>query len=184
MERGFGAHIKRVANGFRADLGLSLFSPVDLIAACDWLAIPVLAMTDLTEDPRIAGYFGGHASAEFSAVTSFIGTSRFIVYNDCHHHHRQASSIAHELGHALLQHPPAPVLTDDGYRNWNSEIEEQAAFFSGALLVPDEACRWIMKSGMNLSAASLHFGVSTSMVDYRLKKSGATRIHERLAARR
>lgn len=183
MERGFPAYIKRTAAGFRSDLGLSRFSPLDPWAACAWLEIPVLALTDLSDSSTTVSYFRGLASAEFSAVTAFVGTSRFIVYNDLHHPHRQTSSLAHELGHALLQHPPAPVLRGDGMRNWDGEIEEQAAFLAGVLLVPDEACGWILKTQMSLNQASLRYGVSESMINYRLNKSGARRIHQRAVAR-
>jgi Zn-dependent peptidase ImmA (M78 family) len=175
------AYIKRVANGLRSDLRLSLFEPVAPLTACEYLGIPVLELTAFSELPEVVRHFSGPAQSEFSAVTSFMGSRRFFVVNDTHHPHRQTSSIAHEIGHALLQHPPARVLAGDGTRDFDSETEEQAAFFGGALLVPDEACRWIMKERMSLQAASRYYGVSESMVDYRLNKSGARMISRRKA---
>ncbi|PKQ19341.1 MAG: hypothetical protein CVT66_10585 [Actinobacteria bacterium HGW-Actinobacteria-6] len=183
MEWGYPAYIKRVALSLRAELALSAFDPIDAHDACDCLGIPILDMTSLEDAPSALAHFSGVASSKFSAVTGFDGTSRFIVVNDTHHPYRQASSIAHELGHALLQHPPAHVLSGDGVRNFDGEIEEQAAFFSGVLLLPDEACRMIMKRHMSLREASRLFGVSESMVDYRLNKSGARTISKRQVAR-
>lgn len=179
MQRGFKAHIKRVAADLRTEMRLSAFDPFDPIAACKLLEIPVLALTGLSDCPDAIVHFTESASGDFSAVTGFCGTRRFIIINDAHHPHRQASSLAHELGHALLQHPPAPVLRGDGMRNFDGEIEEQAAFFSGAVLLPDEACRMIMKRKTSLQDAARAFGVSESMVDYRLKVSGARKIHSR-----
>lgn len=184
MQHGYMAHIKRVANGLRADLRVSLFEAVDPLVACEHLDIPVLGLSAFSERPDIVTHFSGEAQREFSAVTWFVGTRRFFVVNDTHHPHRQASSIAHELGHALLQHPPAPVLTGDGTRNFDGEIEEQAAFFGGAFLMPDEACRWVMKQRMHVSHAARLFGVSESMVEYRLNKSGARTIAHRANASR
>lgn len=181
MERGLPAYIKRIAADLRAGLGLSLFSRLDPWNAARVLEIPVLALTDF-DDETFVRHFSGKARAEFSAVTGFAGTMRFIVLNDLHHPHRQASSLAHELGHALLQHPPAPVLADDGFRHWDGELEHQAAVFSGALLVPDEACRWILKENMGLIIASSHFGVSEAMINYRLNTSGARKIQSRKRA--
>jgi hypothetical protein len=183
MQWGYPAYIKRVALGLRAELACSAFVAIDPHAACDHLGIPILGLTSLEEAPDALAHFSGVANSKFSAVTGFDGTSRFIIVNDTHHPHRQASSIAHELGHALLQHPPAPVLSGDGMRSFDGELEEQAAFFSGVLLVPDEACRMILKRHMSLPEASRVFGVSESMVDYRLNISGARRIRQRQQAR-
>ena len=183
MQRGYGAYIKRVALGLRAELALSPFDAIDAHTACSHLDIPVIGMTSLADAPDALEHFSGEASSDFSAVTGFIGTSRFIIVNDTHHPYRQASSLAHELGHALLQHPPAPMLRGDGMRSFDGEIEEQAAFFSGALLLPDEACRMILKRGTTLHEASRFYGVSESMVDYRLNISGARKIRQRQQAR-
>lgn len=183
MQHGYMSYIKRVANGLRADLHVSPFEALNPLAACEYLDIPVLGLTTFVERSDIVDHFSGEARFEFSAVTWFVGTRRFFVVNDTHHPHRQVSSIAHELGHALLQHPPAPVLCGDGSRNFDGEIEEQAAFFGGVLLLPDEACRMILKRNMPLRAVSRIFGVSESMADYRLNVSGARKIWRRQQAR-
>lgn len=183
LDRGLYTYIRGVAKDVRRSIGLTQFVRIDPWAAADSLGIPVIPLTDL-DGCRAVVYFGGAGLAEFSAATGFVSTSRFIVVNDHHHPNRQASSVAHELGHALLQHPPAPVLTGDGFRNWDGDTEEQAAYFAGVLLVPDEACRWIMKDGLSLSAAARLFGVSEHMIDYRLNKSGARLIHRRALAKR
>lgn len=179
MQWGFKTYIKGVAVELRKDLGLSLFCAVDPVTACDYLDIPLLRLSDLSGHSRVVDHFSGPAQSEFSAATGFDGSRRFFIVNDSHHPHRQTSSLAHELGHALLQHPPAPVLTGDGVRAFDGEIEEQAAFFSGALLVPDEACRMILKQGISTADASQRFGVSESMIGYRLNTSGARAIHRR-----
>lgn len=183
MRRGFLTYIKAVAKDVRTELGLSQFGKVDPYIACELLEIPVVRLSGLEIPSSVRDYFVNPGSAEFSAATGFEGSRRFIIVNDVHHPNRQASSIAHELGHALLQHPPTPILTGDGYRNWDGEIEEQAAFFSGAFLVPDEACRWVLKRGMSRAEAASLFGVSQGMIDYRLKKSGALLIQRRQRSR-
>lgn len=183
MQRGFLTYIKAVATDLRTELGLSQFEKVDPHKACELLEIPVVRLNSLVLRSPVRDYFAGQGSARFSAATGFEGSRRFIIVNDSHHPNRQVSSLAHELGHALLRHPPTPILTGDGYRNWDGEIEEQAAFFSGVFLVPDEACRWILKQGINRIEAARLFGVSQGMLDYRLKKSGALLIQRRQRAR-
>jgi Zn-dependent peptidase ImmA (M78 family) len=54
-------------------------------------------------------YFSQIDTDSFSAVTVFRGYRRLIVHNENHHPHRQASNLAHELSHTLLEHEPSPV---------------------------------------------------------------------------
>ena len=80
----------------------------------------------------------------FSAVPVFIGPSRTIFHNDAHSPARQNSNLAHELAPGLLHHPPTPALDDKGNRNWNLNIEGEAGYLSGALLVTEAARVWAM----------------------------------------
>ena len=77
-------------------------------------------MVPLTELRRAAAAavrrFTGTNRGEFSGVTVFDGSTRMIVYNDAHSPGRRASDLAHELGHALLQHSPRPALNGSGCR--------------------------------------------------------------------
>lgn len=179
MQRGMPTYIKRVSAVVRSEMRLSQFDRVCPVAACDHLDIPLLQATTVSRQLAATDPLFGSCPDQWSAATGFIGTRRFIVVNDTHHPNRQVSSIAHELGHALLLHPPAPVLRGDGFRNWDGEIEEEAAFFAGVFLVPDEACRWILKRGVSVEAAANEYAVSESMLDYRLNLSGARKIQQR-----
>jgi Zn-dependent peptidase ImmA (M78 family) len=117
----------------------------------------------------------------FSAVTVFLGHQRRIVHNDGHRPTRQNSNLAHELAHALLQHPPTPALDDKGCRAWNEDIEEQAAWLGGALLVPEAAAIAIAKGRWaSREEAAKYFGVSTPMLQFRLNTTGAVKRVQRM----
>src|SRR5581483_1512737 len=89
--------------------------------------------------PGALQHFSEVHSNGFSAVTVFDGPRRAIYHNDTHSPGRQASNLAHELAHGLLLHPPTPALNDYGCREWDQEIEDEATWLGGALLITEQA---------------------------------------------
>jgi Zn-dependent peptidase ImmA (M78 family) len=132
-----------------------------------------------------------HADAGFSALTVCAGTHRLIVYNQRHPPGRRANSLAHELSHIILEHPPAPALDESGARLWDPQLEAEADWQAGALLVPrDGVLAWLRRE-RNLANGEKHFGVSRALFLWRVHQTGAarqfsafTRRHHALAQRR
>ena len=61
-----------------------------------------------------------------------------------------------------------------GCRHWNQDIEDEAAWLCGALLVPEAAAMLIARGRWSTqAAAALHFGVSQQMIRLRLNTTGA-----------
>ena len=182
MRRGFKTEAKWIARQVRDDLGLSLTDPLDPWELAEWLEIPVLRLSEFQESAEGAyRYFREQGRSEFSAVTVFDGNRRLIVHNDSHSPGRQASNVCHELAHGLLLHAPTPALDDKGCRNWSKEIEEEANWLSGVLLVPDEAAIEVMKSGVGLDQAAVHYGVSVQLMKFRVNVSGARKRVQRFS---
>lgn len=139
------------------------------------LEIPIYDLSDLAQDhPRLVHLLEVEPSA-FSAVTVFQGTRRAIVHNDGHHPARQNSNLTHELSHGLLLHPPTPALDDRGCREWDQNIEDEAAWLAGVLLVPETACLDIARTGIPRECAAEQYQVSPQMIQYRLNVTGATK---------
>lgn len=82
-----------------------------------------------------------------------------IIHNDRHHPHRQRSNICHELSHCFLGHKCTPPLTEDGNRTRDNDIEAEANFLAGVLLITNEAAIHIVREGLVSQAQSL-YGVS------------------------
>jgi len=185
MQRGFKSYANRVAAETRAELGLTLYEALDCTALADDLGIPLIQFTDLHESlPRSAWDQLVHDEGAFSAMTVFT-PSRTVVLNDNHHPNRQTSSLAHELAHALLMHPPLPVHRIASGNHRDSEQEAEANFLAGALLIPEEACLTLARRGVPLHTAATKYGVSPDLVEYRLGVSGARmRAHRERARRR
>jgi IrrE N-terminal-like domain len=108
MERGFKAYATRLALDVRAELGLAALEPLDPCLLANHLGIGIDGVSSFRDEAPRSRVFGGSERAAFSAVTVLDGPRRRIVVNDFHSLSRQTNSIAHELSHGLLMHPPAP----------------------------------------------------------------------------
>lgn len=172
---GFKTEANDIAREVRSELGLSAlaaFKPIDL---ANHLAIRILTLSDFCETvPQVQCLLSVERSA-FSAITVFRGSERMIVHNDAHAPTRQQSNLTHELAHALLMHPPVPALDSRGCREWNNDIEDEAAWLAGALLVTEDVALAIARGDPSYVDACRQLGVSRRMMTYRLNVTGARR---------
>lgn len=155
-------------------MGLTPVCAIDPAAVCAHFDIRLIPLSEIAPDsPFLRG-----ESSTFSAVTVPRGHQRAIVHNDVHHIHRQRSNISHELAHCFLGHPCTPPLMEDGQRSRHSGYEAEANFLAGTLLLPNEACLHILQNALS-SQAKIIYGISSAMLTYRMRMSGANTIFER-----
>jgi Zn-dependent peptidase ImmA (M78 family) len=109
------------------------------------------------------------------------GERRVIGVNSAHARVRQRFTIAHELGHALLQDAEGLHL-DHAFKFRDSrsslavdpEEMDANAFAAGVLMPEDEVLQAVSDFGIDLNddhsmrAAARHFGVSIQALSYRL----------------
>lgn len=157
-------------------MGIGSADPIDVVVLADSLEIPLCRLTDVAElDREVVRHFTVVDPGAFSAVTLFEGRSRLIVFNDAHAPTRRKSDVAHELAHALLQHPPSAALNEIGCRIWPADYEDEANWLAGALLVSEEAALSIAKRRLSVAEAAREYGVSQRMMQFRLNVTGAAR---------
>ena len=65
------------------------------------------------------------------------------------------------------------VYGGSGCRNYDRDQEGEANFLAGCILIPNEAAKRIVMSGMDPQEARESDGVSDQMLQYRLNASGA-----------
>ena len=172
--RGFKADAQRIAAEVRRELRLGQLQAILPHRLAEHLAIPIVPLQSLDAPHDAVQHFVAAEPSAFSAVTVFRGSERIVVYNDAHAPVRQTSDITHELAHALLMHPPhVAVDATTGCRVFHGEIEREAEYLSGVILVTDAAAVSIVRTGQDVSDAARHFGVSRHMVVYRINISGA-----------
>jgi Zn-dependent peptidase ImmA (M78 family) len=172
--RGFKSEANTIARQTREELGLRMLDRLDPWLLADHLLVPVIALSDLHRDaPDAVTYLLYTEPEAFSAATVFRGRRRRIIHNDAHTPGRQASDVTHELAHALLQHEPTPALDDRGCRLWNQNIEDEAQWLAGALLITEDAALAIVRNRAQVDEAAERLGVSAAMVTYRINVTGA-----------
>jgi hypothetical protein len=176
LRPGFKADAERIALESRAELGLSPSDRLDCRELAGFLGIPVLSLRDLAGDvaqPDNLKLLVG-ATSGFSALTVCAGTRRLIVYNHRHPPGRRANSLAHELSHIILEHP-ASAASENGQRRWDAELESEADWLAGALLVPREgALAWVRRE-RGIANGERHFGVSRALFEWRVYQTGVAR---------
>jgi Zn-dependent peptidase ImmA (M78 family) len=173
FRRGFKAEANSTADEVRGELGLDRLDALDPLQLAAHLDIPVIGLSGLTDAARGVEHFTQVEPSTFSAITVFRGKRRLIVHNDGHAPGRCNSNVTHELAHGLLLHPPTPALDDRGCRHWNQNIEDEANWLAGVLLVPERAALSIARRGRTPEEAAEHFGVSAQMMRWRLNVTGA-----------
>src|SRR5688572_22420808 len=173
LRRGFKSEAHEIAREVRRELGIELAAPLDMWTLAAHLEIPVLTLTSYRlVEPVAVRHFTVVESGAFSGVTVFDRRKRCIVYNDRHARTRQASDLAHELAHALLQHAPGAALNDQGCRIWPAAYEEEANWLGAVLLVSEEAALSVVRRGLSLQEAAAEYGISEQMMRWRLNATG------------
>ena len=175
LARGFKSYCERTVSALRAELAVHDDAPVDMDLLANHLHIPVQALGMLLSS-------SGHSRADpgideiyrkVSAFTVFDGPKRTIIFNEEHAAPRHRSNLAHELAHALLQHPPR----DSGLGVIQEDVhEEEAAWMGGVLMLTAGQARRIASSGMSFIEAALKYKLSSEMLRFRLNVTGAGRV--------
>ncbi|MEV4032314.1 ImmA/IrrE family metallo-endopeptidase [Streptomyces umbrinus] len=182
LRHGFKAEANRLAVQMRRELRLHPASPLAPTRLAEHLAIPVRTFSSaMADDARIERLLTTEQEA-VSALTVHAGPRRQIWVNDSHDPGRQNSSADHEIAHALLMHSPGPALDVRGCRHWDGEIEEEADWLAGNLLITNEAAWSIARNGLSPEEAMLRYGVSRSMLTWRMNMSGASGRRSRSAS--
>ena len=181
LRRGFRTEANAYAREFRVELGLAPHAPLSPWDLADHLAISVVPLSAFKSDiPVAVRCLYGRERSSFSAATVFCGRRRLIVHNDAHHPRRQASNVAHELSHGILDHPPTSPLNDDGCRFFDKTVEDEANWLGPALLISDEASMFIVEQRLSMPNAISLYGVSKQVITMRINVTGA---HKRIARR-
>jgi Zn-dependent peptidase ImmA (M78 family) len=185
FRRGFKADCERFALDIRRELKLAAADRLDPHHLAKHLAIPAVPLTDFAGSCSDAvEQLISRDRGSFSAATVFSGTRRMIVYNPTHSAGRHANSVAHELGHVLLEHEPGPVRDESDQRRWSDQDEREADHLAATLLVPRGGILPIMYRVARIEAAADHFGVSIQLMEWRFNETGVKRQMERAATKR
>lgn len=94
------------------------------------------------------------AGDEFSGLVS--PNHKLIGVNASHHPHRRRFTIAHELAHIVLNHPPERRCTAVEIRQYNREAD----LFASEILIPAQLLAPLLRRSFSLRALAKLFDVS------------------------
>jgi Zn-dependent peptidase ImmA (M78 family) len=186
MERGFKAKCENIAIQVREELGLQKYAPLDPHALAKHFGVLVWTPYD------VEGLSQGALNAllkndrdSWSAVTISYSGLDLVIYNPTHPKSRQSSDIMHELAHLILGHKPDEMmLLLEGQqiilREYNQELEDEAIWLCGCLLLPRGALLRIGKNSMSIGDVCKQYGVSDDLFIFRMNMTGVN--HQLIAA--
>jgi hypothetical protein len=177
LDRGFKAWAERTATTIRAELDLAANSPLPPARLAEHLGVVLWTCADVPGiTPDILEQLTVHDPWGWSAVTIAVQGRVIVVYNDRKSPGRQASDIAHELAHVILSHEPATVIlseaVDLSMRTFDQKQEDEANCLAWALLLPRDALFHARRSRLPLERIAAAFGVTETLVQYRLRMTG------------
>ncbi len=189
LRRGFKSECERLALAKREDAGKEANDPLDPWGLAATMGIRVITPHDvpgistacletlLEADP-----------SSWSAVTLALGRAGdLVILNSATSPARQASSLMHELAHALLGHTPSRVdVSEDNQlllRTHDPDQEEEANWLAGCLLLPRPALLSIRSSRASRASLLAKYKVSAQMLRYRLSVTGVERQADRATRR-
>lgn len=157
----------------RHGLGLGLLDVFDPYALAREHGIPIYSLSSLQEwglGSDAYAHFRDERRAVWSAALMPYGTARMIIENDAHDQVRRRSSLAHELGHHLLEHPfNAALVAADHSRLYSETFEKQALFVSGELLITEHAARRAAFADWDNARVARAFNVSEQFAQMRMR---------------
>jgi hypothetical protein len=178
LERGFKAWAERTALTFRKELGLSADDPLPLDRLAEYLGVilwtphNVPGMTKEILDQLLE-----HDPWGWSGTSLQIDGRGIVIYNPKHSSGRQASDIAHELAHFILDHQPATIvlsadLDNVGMRSFNQKQEDEANCLAWTLLLPREGLIRAKIRRRTVEQIAAQFRVTKSLATYRINSTG------------
>ncbi|MGA7157868.1 MAG: ImmA/IrrE family metallo-endopeptidase [Acidobacteriaceae bacterium] len=178
LERGFKSWAEKFADGLRRELGVEIDEPLCLERIASFFGAKLLTPQEIhgMTELHLRQLLNVDPSG-WSAVTVCIGQRSVIIHNPKHSKGRQASNIAHEIAHLILEHEPTRlVMSPDGalvMRSFDEKQEEEANWLAWCLLLPRAAIIAALKKRATVEQIALQFGVSEPLVNFRVQKTGA-----------
>lgn len=167
--------LEKVAEKFRADLGVADEAPLDsLRIQVDGVRVVPLGRANL--DTRIVNRLRREAE-EWSAMSVPLDPKNerwAVLLNDNHSVERQRVTILEEFWHILLGHKLTKIarVAESYGRTYDKAEEHDAYYLAAAVLLPKSAIAKAVGKKRSSEKIAAAFGTSPELVDYRIKRLG------------
>ncbi len=180
LERGFKSKAEKIAEEYRAELGISKFDALDAFALAEHLNVSVFTVDDAFDDKSSPHYISMSDTTKFSAMwMPNEDGDKIIIHNANHSKYRQQSNVMHELAHIIRGHKVpeahAKLCAQYNLHYFNTLHEQEAKHLGGCLQITTPGLLWALKR-FTEDQISEYYCASIEMVKYRIGVSGANRI--------
>jgi IrrE N-terminal-like domain len=177
---GEASRIELCALAAKACYGAPLAAPLDPWKAAEQVGVILRGQEYLDGlAPEIRGQILGEGSAHWSAGTLVCPPHAMIILNPTHAIQRQRLTLAEELAHLAMGHPPSSIDPELGIRTHSQSIEEEAYGVGGAMLLPYRSLFNAVKSRDTEEAIAARHSLSVRFVRYRINRTGLRNMYRK-----
>jgi Zn-dependent peptidase ImmA (M78 family) len=173
---GFKTEAERISEQQRAQLGLSIFSPLNAFDLADHLEIPILPFNEILPEDQAKKLIEKDVSALWMPNCD---GDPIILNNPTHSAYRQQSDIMHEIAHILRKHTTSEEVRRLclllNLRSYNKVQEEEAIYLGGCLQITRAGLLWTLKQNYTHEQIAEYYGASIDMVRFRINSTGVER---------
>ncbi len=185
-----GRRYEMRAQGLRQFAGLKKdtdrLDPFELAAHANLLVVPFEQVSALSEGTREHLLGAGKDAWSGGAASIPLPDGRtLIILNPTHSKNRHAATLMEEVSHVFLGHKANELAVKDPSgkttktRDYNHAIEEEAYSTGAASLVPYSGLKKLIIDGRTAREIARHYGVSTALVEFRIKISRLWGLYEK-----
>lgn len=174
------ARLELCALAAKQALGFALTAALDPWIAAARIGVDVRGTEYIDSFPvDIRQQALGEGASHWSAGTVMQAERAIIVMNPLHTRERQRVTLAEELAHMVMGHPPCAIDPARGFRTFYEDVEDEAYGVGGAMVVPYAQLFWLAKKGVRAADIARQFGTSAPFVDYRINRSGLRKMYRK-----
>ena len=116
--------------------------------------------------------------SHWSAGTILADDKATIILNPTHDPVRQKVTLAEELAHIVIGHPPSRIDACTGFRTYDHDLESEAYGVGGAMVMPYGQLFPLVRGGAAVAEIAKRFSVSIPFTNYRINRAGLRRLHQ------
>jgi len=158
----------------RHELALPLPNRLDISAAFGLLPeVHVCSNRELDVEDRFREHFTGARSGHWSGMcVAYPNGITLVLYNANHPETRTRATLMEEFFHLWLGHRPDRLRVfsnGEGNRDFDGGKESEAYVSGAAALVPYQALKAMLSSGLAVHEIADHFLVSEALIEFRIR---------------
>jgi hypothetical protein len=120
-------------------------------------------------------------AARWSAGTIIAGQDVAVILNPTHDEVRRRATLAEELAHIVIGHPPSVIDTATGMRTYHDALESEAYDVGGAMLMPYRHLFDLCKRAPAVEEIAARYGLSVRFTNYRINRCGLRKVYTKRA---